>query len=140
MNAKTYLMKYKKSRLRAERYRERINEIENILKGVNLDGMPKGYNLSDPTKTAALNLMILKDEYQMAIIEAEALAGEIISKIEKVKNPQFGELLYCRYILLLSWNDVSERLRRQRSKDYDVKYVMGEMHKRALYAFSEVME
>ena len=141
MNVKNYLLKYKRCLTRAERYKERIAQIETILKGVNLDGMPKGYNLSDPTKTAALNLMILKEEYQLSLIEAERIAGEIVKNIEKMKNPQFGELLYSRYILLLSWNDVSERLRRSRiGKDYDIKYVLGEMHKRALKAFAEVLD
>lgn len=141
MNAKYYLMRYRKYKEKAERYRERIAQIENTLKGVNLDGMPRGTNLSDPTKTAALNLALLKEQLNYAIVEAETVCQEIAAQIEKVKNPQFCELLYCRYILLLSWNDTAERLREHRKgADYDIKYCCGEMHKRALIAFSEVLQ
>lgn len=141
MNVKYYLQKYRKAKERAERYRERIARIENTLKGVNLDGMPHGTSLSDPTQTAALNLALLKEQLQFAVIEAERTCQEIAGQIEKVKNPQFCELLYCRYILLLSWNDTAERLRQKRlGSDYDVKYVCGEMHRRALIAFYEVIK
>lgn len=140
-STKTYLLKYKRLKLRAERYRERIAQIENTLKGVNLDGMPHGTNLSDPTKTAALNLALLKEQLNYAIIEAEQTCQQIAAEIEKVPTPQFCELLYSRYILLLSWNDTAARLRNKRpGSDYDIKYVMGDMHRRALIEFSEVIK
>lgn len=140
MNVKYYLLRYRKSKERAERYRERIAQIENTLKGVNLDGMPRGSNLSDPTKTAALNLALLKEQLQIAVIEAENTCQEIAAQIERMPTPQFCELLYSRYILLLSWNDTAERLReRRKGSDYDIKYVMGDMHRRALNEFSEVL-
>ena len=141
MNTKYYLLRYRKYKEKAERYRERIAQLENTLKGVNLDGMPHGTNLSDPTKTAALNLTLLKEQLKYAVIEAEAVCQEIAAQIEKVNNPQFNELLYCRYILLLSWNDTAERLREHRKgADYDIKYVCGDMHRRALIAFNEVLK
>lgn len=140
MNAKYYLLRYRKAKERAERYRERIAQIQNTLKGVNLDGMPHGTNLSDPTKTAALNLALLKEQLEYSVIEAEKTCQEIAANIEKVKTPQFCELLYSRYILLLSWNDTAERLReRRKGSDYDVKYVCGDMHRRALMEFAEVL-
>lgn len=141
MNVKYYLQRYRKAKERAERYRERIAQIENTLKGVNLDGMPHGTNLSDPTQTAALNLALLKEQLQFAVLESEKTCQEIAANIEKVENPQFCELLYCRYILLLSWNDTAERLRTRRlGSDYDVKYVCGDMHRRALSAMYEVLK
>ena len=140
MNAKYYLLRYRKCKEKAERYRERIAQIENTLKGVNLDGMPHGTNLSDPTKTAALNLALLKEQLNYSIIEAEQTCQQIAAEIEKVPTPQFCELLYSRYILLLSWNDTAERLRIRRNCDYDIKYVMGDMHRRALIEFSEVLQ
>lgn len=141
MNAKSYLLKYRKAKERAERYRERIARIENTLKGVNLDGMPRGTSLSDPTQTAALNLTLLKEQLKMSVVEAEKTCQEIACSIEKVPTPQFCELLYSRYILLLSWEATAERLRKRRKgADYDVKYVMGDMHRRALNEFEEVMK
>ena len=140
-STKTYLLKYKRLKLRAERYRERIAQIENTLKGVNLDGMPHGTNLSDPTKTAALNLALLKEELNFAMVEAEATCQQIAAQIEKMPTPQFCELLYSRYILFLSWNETAARLRYKRpGSDYDIKYVMGDMHRRALNEFSEVLQ
>ena len=140
MNIKYYLLRYKKNKEKAERYRERIAQIENTLKGVNLDGMPHGTNLSDPTQTAALNLTLLKEQLNLAILEAEAVCQQIASEIEKMPTPQFCELLFARYVLLLSWNDTAERLRTRRNCDYDIKYVMGDMHRRALIEFSEVIK
>lgn len=140
MNPKTQLLKYRKAKEKAERYRERVAHMENTLKGVNLDGMPRSGRLSDPTETAALNLLLLKEQLELAVIEAEETCQRIADTIEKVQNPQFCELLYSRYILLLSWEAVAERLRARRiGADYDVKYVDGDMHKRALNAYAEVM-
>lgn len=141
MNVKHYLQKYKRAKEREERYRERIAQIDDTLKGVNLDGMPRSTNLSDPTQIAALNLTLLKEQLQFAILDAERTRQQIAAEIERVENPQFCELLYSRYILLKPWDVVAERLRERREgSDYDIKYVMGDMHKRALRAFYEVIK
>ena len=41
---------------------------------------------------------------------------------------------------MLPWVEVAERLRARKYKEYDIKYVMGEMHGRALQAFAEVIK
>ena len=140
-STKTYLLKYKRLKQKAERYRERIAQIEETLKGVNLDGLPHGSVLSDPTKTAAINLMILKEELGHATVEAEKVCQRIAAEIELMPTPQFCELLYCRYILLLPWEETAARLRNKRpGSDYNTKYVCGDMHRRALEEFREVMK
>lgn len=141
MNTKAYLQKYKRAKDRIEKDKERIARIDGTLKGVNLDGMPRSGKLSNPTEVAALNLALLQDKLQFAIVDAERICQKIADEIEKVENPQFCELLYARYIDFLPWEEVAQRLRKKRpGSDYDVKYVNGEMHKRALAAFSEVIK
>lgn len=141
MNTISYLQKYRKAEERVEHYKERIAQIDETLKGVNLDGMPRSGRLSDPTEVTALNLVLLREQLQYAIVDAERLRQKIADEIERVENPQFCELLYLRYIKLLPWKEVSQRLREKRpGSDYDVKYVNSEMHKRALAAFSEVIK
>lgn len=140
MNVKSYLLRYKKYQDRVNRYKERIAQIEDTMKGVNLDGMPRGGSLSDPTQIAALNLTLLKEQLGFSIIEAENLCQKIVEEINMMENRQYSELLYSRYILLLPWNDVADRLRARKNKEYDIKYVMGEMHGRALQAFAEVIK
>lgn len=140
MNAKSYLLRYKKYKDRVNRYKDRIAQLEDTMKGVNLDGMPRGGSLSDPTQIAALNLTLLKEQLGFSIVEAERLCQKIVDEINSMENPQYSELLYSRYILLLPWVEVAERLRARRHKEYDIKYVMGEMHGRALQAFAEVIK
>lgn len=141
MNAKEYLLQYKTALARAERYKERITKAENVLKGVNLDGMPRGTATGDPTKNAALSLAILRQQYGMALIDAEQIAGEILANIEKVKDEKSRTLLYSRYIRLLPWDKVAERLDAFRpGKEYEIKSVIGYMHPKALRELEEVLK
>ena len=139
MNAKTYLRQYKELEARVRRYRERIEQIE-TLKGIDLDGMPRGTSLGDPTKNAALNLALLKESLGYAIIEAEETRQRIASLIEKMKDPKHKELLYSRYLLLLPWTEVVERLNIFRpGREYELKHIIGYMHMQALKEFEEIM-
>ena len=102
--------------------------------------MPRGTSLGDPTKNAALNLALLKESLGYAIIEAEETRQRIASLIEKMKDPKHKELLYSRYLLLLPWTEVVERLNIFRpGREYELKHIIGYMHMQALKEFEEII-
>lgn len=141
MNTKTYLQQYRNLTNKVRRYHERVEQIQDTLKAVNLDGLPKGGNISDPTAKAALSLAILREELTAAEVEAEIMAQTIADQIEAVPCEKSRELLFCRYILLMKWEDVARALDRFRPyQNYEVKHVVGYMHKKALDEFGEVLK
>ena len=139
MNAKKYLQQYRDKRNVCKRYRERIAQIENVLRSVNLDGLPRGTNTGDPTMQAALSLTVLKEELKAAEIEAEQTAQKIADQIEALPDDKCRELLFDRYILLMRWEDVARSLDRFRPyQEYELKHVVGYLHRKALQQFEEV--
>lgn len=138
MKTKEYLSQYKAMKGRIDRYKDRIQMVENVLRSVNLDGMPRGTKTGDPTKNAAINLALLKDQYGMAILEAEAFCAKITAEIERVPDEKCRELLFARYIRLESWQDITIRMDRYRpGREYELKSVIGYMHPKALRMFEE---
>lgn len=141
MNAKAYLRQYADLVRKIERYKERIEGIENVLKGINLDGLPHGSSIGDPTKNAALNLALLEEQLQLAILEAEQTRQEIADNIEQMPTQKYKELLFDRYLLLMRWEDVTDEMNFfRRGKEYEMKHVMGYMHGKALKELREVMQ
>lgn len=141
MDIKTYLLSYKSLMEKAKRYEERIEQIENTLKGVNLDGLPHGTALGDPTRTKALNLAILREQLELAKVEAEEKRQEIADNIEKMGTPKYRELLFDRYLKLQPWEDVRQSLDAYRpGREYELKTVMGPMKWRALRELEEVLK
>ena len=82
------------------------------------------------------NWDLLREELTYAKAEAEAIRQEIASQIDEVRNIKSKELLYSRYVLLLPWTKVAHRLDVLRpGKEYELKSVIGYMHKKALRDF-----
>ena len=141
MNTEKYLLKYADCVKKVERYEERIEQIENTLKGVNLDGMPHGTALGDPTRTKALNLAILREQLDYAKVDAEEMRQQIADNIEKMKTPKYKELLFDRYLLLLPWEDVRRKMDAYRpGREYELKTVMGPMKWQAIRELEEVLK
>lgn len=139
MTTKEYLNQYKGMIGKIERLRDRIAKVENVLKAVSLDGMPRGTGTGDPTKNTAINLTLLKEQYSIALIEAENLCAKITAEIERVPDEKYRTLLYSRYILFESWTKIAERLDTFRpGKEYEVKHVIQYMHRHALMEFEKV--
>lgn len=139
MNVKKYLQEYRAQTNKVRRYRERIAQIENVLQSVSFDGLPHGRNTGDPTMRAALNLATLKDELKAAEITAAETAQRIADEIERVPDEKSRELLFCRYILLMRWDEVATALDRFRPyRHYETKHVTGYLHQKALKDFEEV--
>lgn len=138
MKTKDYLNQYKDLAGRIERDQERIEQIEaSIQKSIDLDGLPHGTGTSDPTKDTALKLVEIRARLKANVIEAEYLKQTIADEIERVRNPQYKELLYSRYIKRLTWEDVTDRVSRGRKERYDSKHIRGYMHGQALREFEK---
>ena len=139
MNAKEYLNSYRRALMKVKRYGERIEQVQTLLRSVDLDGLPHGTAIRKPTEEYALNLAILKQEYVMAQLEAETIRQEVATTVEKLEDEKSKELLYSRYILLLPWSKVARRLDVLRpGKEYELKSVIGYMHRKALRELEEL--
>lgn len=126
--------------MKARHYRERIIQAENVLKSLEMDGQPKGTKTGDPTKNAAINTLILKETYAMIITDAENICADITANIERMTDAKLRLLLYERYILFKPWSQVAKTLDHYRpGKEYELKSVMGYMHRKALRELQEVL-
>lgn len=140
MNAKEYLERYKVALQRQRQYEERVEMVTTFLKGIDMDGQPHGTNIGKPTEEIAINLALLKEQLVYAKAEAEQIRQEIASQIDEMEDVKSKELLYCRYVLLLPWSRVCRRLDVLRpGKEYELKSVIGYMHRKALREFAEVI-
>lgn len=136
---KRYLEQYKIASQRVRQYEERIEMTSETLNEVEMDGQPRGTNIGKPTEEKAIKLALLKEQLTYAKAEAEEIRQEIASEIDKMENVKYKELLYSRYVLLLPWSQVAKRLDDLRpGKEYELKSVIGYMHRRALKEFEEV--
>ena len=140
MNAKEYLERYKIALQRQRQYEERVEMVTTFLKGIDMDGQPHGTNIGKPTEEIAINLALLKEQLTYAKAEAEQIRQEIASKIDEMEDVKSKELLYSRYVLLLPWSRVCRRLDVLRpGKEYELKSVIGYMHRKALREFAEII-
>lgn len=140
MNAKEYLERYKIALQRQRQYEERAEMVTTFLKGIDMDGQPHGTNIGKPTEEIAINLALLKEQLVYAKAEAEQIRQEIASQIDEMEDVKSKELLYCRYVLLLPWSRVCKRLDVLRpGKEYELKSVIGYMHRKALREFAEII-
>ena len=132
MNTKEYLRQYRTLCGQVERYKERIEQIEASLnKSLELDGMPHGTSTSNPTQDTAIRLATIRTKLQTALIEAEFTRQTIAEEIEKVE-------VSTRYILLLNWEEVTDRVSIGRRERYDSKHIRGYMHGQALREFERI--
>ena len=140
MNAKEYLERYKIALQRQRQYEERVEMVTTFLKGIDMDGQPHGTNIGKPTEEIAINLALLKEQLVYAKAEAEQIRQEIASQIDEMEDVKSKELLYCRYVLLLPWSRICRRLDVLRpGKEYELKSVIGYMHRKALREFAEII-
>lgn len=140
MSGKEYLRRYRDALQRVRQYEERVEMISAFLKGMEMDGQPRGTNIGKPTEVIAINLAVLKDELIFAKADAELIRQEIATQIDRMEDVKSKELLYSRYVLLLPWSKVAKRLDVLRpGKEYELKSVIGYMHRKALKEFEEVI-
>ena len=95
-------------------------------------GSNPGY-ISDPTSSSAIRLRVIEEEIEDKIDELLRLRKEITTKIEKVQEPLYRDLLTCRYILMQPWKEVSATIGHEQRYTY-------KLHGRALQAVEEQIE
>lgn len=139
MNTKDYLKQYRKLCGKTRRYKERIEQIEASLnESLEIDGLPKGTKPGNPTQDTAIRLAEIRTKLKEALVEAEYARQKIAEEIEQMDTPTYKELLYSRYILLLTWEEVTDRVSEGRRERYDAKHIMSYMHSQALKEFGRI--
>ncbi len=126
---KEYLKGYEKAVRQTERCRLRLEEIRlgRIITPVANDGTPHGSNISDLSSYAA----ILEQEEKRYIklrCKRAMKCRKIMNRIERMGNEDEKDILTCRYIKLMKWYDICERMGYSRQQAYRV-------HGRALENF-----
>lgn len=114
------------------------SDIETLLASVGSgggnDGTPRGSMTSDPTGRVASQLADLRSwRYGLRALSL-SMREEIESVILGVEDPELSDLLFDRYLIGLSWDEITEDLGKG-----SVVYVRGKMHAQALDAAWQVM-
>ena len=106
-----YLERYKKATQLIRRCEEEL-EIENQLidtvrSASDIDGMPRGSEVSNPTEVKAIRLVDKRNRLKEAIIEAVQVQQDIFDTIMEIGGIE-ADVLIERYINLKTWTEVCE--------------------------------
>ena len=114
MTAEEYLKQYRELNRKAQRYKaeyqtelEKIDAIGSTLAGE--PGMPRGTGISRKTEDKAIRLADKAARWINAELEAIEKRQEIFELIHDIDGIE-GDILYERYINLLTWEQIAERL------------------------------
>ena len=114
MTAEEYLKQYRELNRKAQRYKaeyqtelEKIDAIGSTLAGE--PGMPHGTGISRKTEDKAIRLADKATRWIGAELEAIEKRQEIFELIHDIDGIE-GDILYERYINLLTWEQIAERL------------------------------
>lgn len=114
MTAEEYLKQYRELNRKAQRYKaeyqtelEKIDAIGSTLAGE--PGMPHGTGISRKTEDKAIRLADKATKWITAELEAIEKRQEIFELIHDIDGIE-GDILYERYINLLTWEQIAERL------------------------------
>lgn len=113
MKAKEFLKQYKEAMDLVVKYENEYNEaVENIdaigstLAG---DGQPHGTGISRKTENKAIDLVAAKEKWAQAKTDAFQTRQEVVNLIIDIPGIE-GKVLYERYINLLTWEQIAEKL------------------------------
>lgn len=113
MKAKEFLKQYKEAMDLVVKYENEYNEaVENIdaigstLSG---DGQPHGTGISRKTENKAIDLVTAKEKWAQAKLDAFRIRQEVVNLIIDIPSIE-GKVLYERYINLLTWEQIAEKL------------------------------
>lgn len=110
---KEYLKGYEKALRQLRRSEERLREIRsNCLGGaIKLDGMPHAHNSTDLSAYAAA--LDAEEQFYKEILQTStAKRNEILKAIEELLNEDEKEVLTYRYISLMKWELICEKVGR----------------------------
>jgi len=113
MKAKEFLKQYKEAMDLVVKYENEYNEaVENIdaigstLSG---DGQPHGTGVSKKTENKAIDLVTAREQWAQAKLDAFRIRQEVVNLIIDIPGIE-GKVLYERYINLLTWEQIAEKL------------------------------
>lgn len=108
---KEYLREYEKAVRQMERSELRIREIRlnKICPSVINDGMPHAHNATDLSAYAAL-LDQEERRYMRYRYQRVKKCKEITDRIEASQNEDEKDILVYRYIMLMKWDRISEKM------------------------------
>lgn len=128
MTAKEYLLQYKRAVREAQRLRDEYEKelylIDNIRSSLGGDGMPRSGEISKKVERQAIKLGEKADALKEAEADAIGIRNEVFRTVMRVPDEK-GSVLYERYILLKSWEDVADAV------GYTVRHVHN-LHKDGL--------
>ena len=101
-----------------EEYNTEREQIDAVRSVSDNDGMPHGNGISKPTEEKAIRLADKLQRLVDARLDAVEIRQEVFDTIDSIEGTE-GEVLYHRYILLKSWEQVC----------VDVKYSWMQTHR-----------
>lgn len=90
-------------------YKEAVENIDAIGSTLSGDGQPHGTGVSRKTEDKALDLVEAREKWAKAKAEAFQIRQEVVDLIIDIPDIE-GKVLYERYINLLTWEQISEKL------------------------------
>ena len=123
MTAKEYLQQYGEAEAIAQRLKSEYDKesefLDSIRSPLGGDGTPRGRSGTNPIESKAVRLAEKLTEYQDAEFEATIIKHRILRTVNSVPGPR-GSVLYERYINLLSWRQIADRLHYSKRHCYNL--------------------
>ena len=139
--AKAVFDTYKKKRLRADHLWRQFKELRSIRVSTSLVELPHGFGPGAPTERTALEIVEVKERLLSEYLDAEKMAFNIMKLLDGMEDQTEADLLFYRYIMLYTWNEVNEKLTPSRGgQPYEVNTLMGVMKRRAVKSFQSVLD
>ena len=135
MTIKEYLMQYQRLTWEIERLDRDIKAIEDSIDDMstNYDGLPRSSKISKRPEEIAVRLTTAKNKRLKRKQRAIRFRQQISDNISKIDNAMLSQLLYDRYIELMTWEEVAEDI------EMSERWTRTELHSRALKALAKIV-
>lgn len=135
MNAKEFLRQYEYANRKVVMIKRELVELESaydqIRSVTDYDGMSHGSNIGHPTEEKAIKVTDAKMKYSDLLQERYAIRQQVFDVIVQVDGVE-GDILYYRYINLLSWWEICDRIGYEWTQTH-------ERHRRALTEVDKII-
>lgn len=135
MNAKDYLLEYKRIMVRVQILQTEIERLRTEAEGatISLDGMPKGSGAYDKTARLAIQLAAYESDLSDELSHLWSKRMDIINNLGKLQDGKLQKLLHARYIECKSWEHIAVEM------DITWRYCYM-LHGEALVAFEKILK
>ena len=109
---KQYLRGYERACRKQRRVEEELETIRNekILPGITADGMPHGSRKCNDLSEYMVRLLEIETEYEEEKLKLLETRKRIVDSIEELHSENEKDVLKARYIDLLSWEAICQRM------------------------------